>query len=87
MAIDTRFTNGFRAMKALEKAALDSRVEEIEGAGMDEGRVFIHLKKGFIFGAGEGAHLKSVGSKAELESTLRTIEPCTCEQCTPAEVL
>ncbi len=69
-------------MAALEKAAVDPRVEEIEGAGMDAGRVFVHLKPGYIFRA-DGCHLRSVGSAAELRETMRLIEPCTCETCRP----
>jgi hypothetical protein len=78
--IDRQWTNGFRAMKTLEKISTDARIDEIEGAGMDEGRVFIHLKRGFIF-RNEGAHLMSVGSASEIRYAMSLIEPCTCEQC------
>jgi hypothetical protein len=80
MAIDRNFTNGFRAMRSLERAAQDSRVEEIEGAGMDAGRVFVHLTDGYIFQM-EGTHLRSVGSAAELRAAMADIVPCTCEGC------
>jgi hypothetical protein len=79
--IDRQHTNGFRAMKALERAASDARVEEIEGAGMDEGRVFIHLARGFWF-AVDGCHSRSVGSAAELKDAMQLIAPCTCNDCT-----
>jgi len=59
--------NGFRARKALLKVAADPRVEEIEGAGMDEGRVFIHLAKGYWFGSALGTHSHSVGSVDEIK--------------------
>lgn len=81
MAIDYRFANGFRAMKSLERAARDERVDEIEGAGMDEGRVFVHLKRGFYF-KNEGCHLKSVGSAVELKDAMFDIRPCACAECT-----
>jgi len=65
--------NGFKARKALLKAAEDPRVDEIEGEGMDEGRVFIHLKKGFWFPL-EGTHLRGVGDAKELKEVLESIE-------------
>jgi hypothetical protein len=78
--IDFSNTNGFRAMASLKRAAEDTRIEAIEGAGMDEGRVFLHLKRGFIFSP-DFAHLKSVGSAAELKSALTQIVACDCESC------
>lgn len=78
MSTDTRkkitYRNGFRAIKSLEKAAADPRVEEIEGNGMDEGRVFIHLIDGLWFGEMEGTTLKSVGSAAEIKYAMSLIE-------------
>jgi hypothetical protein len=68
-------TNGFRAMAALRKAAADARVEEVEGEGMDDGRVFIHLAPGYWFGAARGTHTMSVGSAAELRYAMGKIEP------------
>ena len=41
--------NGFRAVAALTKAAQDPRVAEIEGNGMDEGRVMIILYRSCMF--------------------------------------
>lgn len=67
-------TNGFRAMATLRKAATDPRVAEIEGAGMDEGRVFIHLHEGFWFAPYRGG-THSVGSAAEIREALAMIEP------------
>lgn len=79
-AINYEFTNGFRAMKSLEKISTDPRIDEIEGAGMDDGRVFIHLKPGYIF-KGDGCHLRSVGSATELKDTMSMIAPCDCSEC------
>jgi hypothetical protein len=64
-------TNGFRALKSLQRAAQDARIDEIEGGGMDDGRVFLHLRHGYTF-AGEGA-TRSVGSAAELRAALAKI--------------
>lgn len=67
--------NGFKAMATLRRAALDPRIAEIEGAGMDEGRVFLHAKPGFRFGAGEGAQCSmSVGSAFDVRRALRLLE-------------
>jgi hypothetical protein len=74
-------TNGFRALVALDKAAQDLRVDEIEGDGMDEGRIFIHARRGYWFGPLEMTHSRSAGNAAELKRALELIEPCECEQC------
>lgn len=74
-------TNGFKAMATLRRAAADPRVAEIEGGGMDEGRVFIHLKPGFWFGPYERTHSQSVGSAANVRDALAGIVPCTCAEC------
>ena len=76
-------TNGFRAMATLRKAALDPRVLEIEGGGMDDGRVFIHLIEGYCFDFDYGGgpignrplnlHSESVGSAADVRSALSRI--------------
>jgi hypothetical protein len=67
-------TNDFKPVSALRKAAADPRVEEIEGGGMDDGRVFIHLKKGYAFGKGyDTTHSKSVGNAAEVTDALKAI--------------
>jgi hypothetical protein len=66
-------TNGFRALATLRRAAADPRVEEIEGGGMDEGRVFIHLKAGWWF-ASEGTTSISVGNAANVRDALAMIE-------------
>lgn len=70
--------NGFKAKAAIRKAAEDPRIEEIEGWGMDEGRVFIHLAPGFCYDSDAGSHdenqhLRSVGSASELRSVLKAI--------------
>jgi len=75
------FPNGFRAMASLRKANDDPRVAEIEGAGMENGRVFVHLETGFWFGPHETAHSRSVGSAAELRDAMRDISPCDCADC------
>ena len=76
-------TNGFRAMASLRRAAADPRVEEIEGNGCDEGRVFVHLAKGHWFGPSEGTHSATVGSAGELRDRMSRIEPCDCKGCKP----
>ena len=40
-------TNGFEPISALRKIAAHPAVDEIEGGGMDAGRVFVHLKDGW----------------------------------------
>ena len=66
------YSNGFPAMKTLEKAARDPRVVEIEGNGMDEGRVFIHLRPEYVFYLSE-CSCRSVGSAAEVRMTMASI--------------
>lgn len=73
--------NGFRALATLAKVAQDPRVEEIEGGGMDEGRVFIHLRPGYWFGSTEQTHSKSVGSAADCREYMKLVEHCPC--CVP----
>jgi hypothetical protein len=63
--------NGFRPLAALRHAAADQRVQEIEGGGMDPGRVFIHLRPGWHFG--DGNRTQSVGSAVEVIRVLRRI--------------
>lgn len=74
------YLNGFRAVKALERVADDPRVEEIEGGGMDEGRVFIHLVKGLWFGPHEMTTCKSVGNAQEIKSAMSLIEEKPSEE-------
>lgn len=69
-------TNHARYIKALIKAADDERVEEIEGGGMDEGRVFIHFKTGFWLGPCEATHSASVGSAADVREAMSQVQPC-----------
>ena len=66
------YSNDFSAMKTLEKAALDPRVVEIEGHGMDEGRVFIHLRPEYVFYLSE-CSCRSVGSAAEVRMAMASI--------------
>lgn len=66
--------NGFRAIEKLNKAATDPRIAEIEGEGCDEGRVFIHLVKGFWFGPSERTSTRTVGDALELFQALCLIE-------------
>lgn len=68
------YRNGFRAIKALDKVAADPRVEEIEGNGMDDGRVFIHLVDGLWFGPMECTTCKSVGNIEEIKYAMSLIE-------------
>jgi hypothetical protein len=71
--------NGFRAMKSLARAAADPRIAEIEGGGCDDGRVFLHLAPGYIFGGGENCSTRTVGSADELRYALRLIEVKKCK--------
>lgn len=64
--------NDFSDMKALRRAARDPRVREIEGGGLDDGRVFLHLKSGYVFGGYQSAS-KSVGDAREIEDALSII--------------
>jgi hypothetical protein len=65
-------TNGFKPLSALRKAAKHPAVEEIEGGGMDDGRVFLHLRDGFTFD-GEGRSI-GVGDALEVQQALASIE-------------
>lgn len=69
--------NGFRAIKSLEKAAADPRIEEIEGEGMDDGRVFIVLKTGYVFKnspwQSDWTRCHSVGNAAEIRDAMSII--------------
>lgn len=62
-------TNGFKAMKALQRAAADPRIAEIEGGGLDDGRVLLHAARGWKFDGYDSAS-KSVGSVKELREAL-----------------
>lgn len=73
-------TNGFRALAALRKVALDPRVDEIEGEGMDEGRVFVHFYSGWIHES-DGTHSFSAGSAAELRDEMTSMIKCTGKCC------
>lgn len=64
--------NDFPDMPALRKAARDKRVREIEGGGMDDGRVFIHLVSGYVFD-GYDSSSKSVGSAEEIDRVMSLI--------------
>jgi hypothetical protein len=66
--------NGFRAMKSLEKAAADPRVDEIEGNGCDDGRVLIHLIDGYWFEHYETVS-KGVGSAEDVRDAMAMIRP------------
>lgn len=65
-------TNGFKAIKTLRKAAQDPRIAEIEGGGMDDGRVFLHASSGWKF-EGYDSCSKSVGSAEEIKTALRML--------------
>lgn len=64
--------NGFKAKAALAKAARHKGVAEIEGGGMDEGRVFLHATDGWWF-KWHCTTSKSVGSASELASAMRQL--------------
>lgn len=63
--------NEFAPLAALRKAADHPAVAEIEGAGADAGRVFIHLKKGWVFDGYE-ALSASVGVMLDSEGASMT---------------
>jgi hypothetical protein len=70
--------NGFKAKKTLLEACADERVDEVEGAFMDEGRVFIHLVSGYKFSeSGEDDYdatvSRSVGSAQDVRDAMKTI--------------
>ena len=66
--------NGFRAIRSLEKAATDPRVDEIEGNGCDDGRVLIHLADGYWFEHYETVS-KGVGSAEDVRDAMAMIRP------------
>jgi len=65
-------SNDFEDMPALRKVARDKRIREIEGGGMDEGRVFLHLVPGLRF-SDYGTTCKSVGDAEEIKWALELI--------------
>lgn len=65
-------TNDFPDMKSLRNVARDKRVREIEGGGMDDGRVFIHLVSGYVFD-GYDSSSKSVGSTSDINHAMSLI--------------
>lgn len=81
MAASISNTNGFKPMSALRKAAADPRVDEIEGGGMDDGRVFIHFKNGWAYPYPDTTHSRSVGSAQDVKYALSEVKPCSCKQC------
>lgn len=64
--------NDFPDMRALRRAARDKRIREIEGGGMDDGRVFLHLHSGYVFD-GYQSSSKSVGSEFEINHAIALI--------------
>jgi hypothetical protein len=68
------YTNGFKAMAALRRAALDPRLSAIEGDGaMDEGRVFLYAADGWRFSDYDTVG-KSVGSVTEIRAALKLLK-------------
>lgn len=63
--------NGFEPIAALRKAATHPAVDEIEGGGCDDGRVFIHLKDGWMF---EGYDSASASVGVDLDSEGATMK-------------
>lgn len=55
---------------------IDPRIEEIEDAGMDEGRFFIHLKAGFDWAIDpfNTIRTRSFGSRAEALKALKSVQ-------------
>lgn len=66
------YLNGFRALKALQQAINDPRIEEIEGGALDDGRVFLHARAGYVFDGYE-SRTKSVGSAADVRDALKLL--------------
>ena len=72
------YRNGFRAIKSLLKVAADPRVEEIEGHGMDDGRVFLFLGPNWVFNDDptvptNNHRSKSVGNAAEIKYAMSIV--------------
>jgi len=69
-------SNGFSAIAALRKAYNDPRVAEIEGVGVDDGRVLIHLTAGWCFDhPSYDTHVKGVGTAVDLRDAMKSIRP------------
>ena len=64
--------NGFSPMRALVKVAADPRIDEIEGAGMDDGRVFLHLCDEYWF-EGYDCGSKSVGDEDDIRYAMSLV--------------
>ena len=59
--------------------ARDSRIEEIENEGMDEGRFFVHLKATYDWDTdhAENRRTESFGSIAEARRALKSVMTAT----------
>jgi len=57
---------------ALDEVRKDPRIADVESEGCDHGRVFIHLRPGYVF-AGYDGRSKTVGSSQELREVLSRI--------------
>jgi hypothetical protein len=62
--------NDFPHLAALRKIANDPRIAEIEGGGLDSGRVFLHASLGWLFGEQRS---KSVGSREEIKQAMKLL--------------
>lgn len=59
----------------VEKLKATGKVTDVEDAGMDEGRFFVHLKIGYSWNDGYGhQETKSFGGYAEAYRVLKTVE-------------
>lgn len=67
------FTNDYQPKSLLREIAKDKRVAEIEGEGMDRGRVFVHLVPGYYI-EGYGAHSFGTGVMLDHRPDLETRE-------------
>lgn len=73
--VDLEYSTPQRVAALKKLAAEDSRIEEIENAGMDEGRFFVHLKPGFDWKQDpfEVTRTQSFGTVAEARQALKNV--------------
>ena len=70
-----RDVNEFPDVKALQRATKHEGILEIDGAGMDEGRVFLTAKDGWAFDRQHGVtEVVSVGSASDVTEALKHLK-------------
>lgn len=65
--------------------AIDKRIDEIQNE--DDGEFFVYLKKGWKLGSDfsqdgrQCQHCFGAVDKKDIKTTMKDVEPCTCDSC------